>query len=58
MKYLPLLLLLSQPALLFSQQRPLITERAETLNKNDLLFDIGMEFLQDVISPFPDLKEI
>ena len=56
MKYLPLLLLLSQPALLFSQQRPLITERAETLKKNDLLFDIGMEFLQDVVFTFSGLE--
>jgi hypothetical protein len=56
MKYLPLLLLLSQPALLFSQQRPLITERAETLKKNALLFDIGMEFLQDVVFTFSGLE--
>jgi len=56
MKYLPLLLLLSQPALLFSQQRPLITERAETLKKNDLLFDIGLEFLQDAIFTFSGLE--
>ena len=39
MKYLPLLLLIFQPALLFSQQRPLITERAETVKKNILLLD-------------------
>jgi len=56
MKYLPLLLLLSQPALLFSQQRPLVTERAETLKKNYLLFDIGMEFLQDAVFAFSGLE--
>ena len=56
MKYLPLILLLSQPALLFSQQRPLVTERAETLKKNDLLFDIGMEFLQDAVFAFSGLE--
>ncbi len=56
MKYLPLLLLLSQPALLFSQQRPLITERAETVKKNYLLFDIGLEFLQDAVFTFSGLE--
>ncbi len=56
MKYLPLLLLLFQPALLFSQQRPLITERAETLKKNYLLFDIGLEFLQDAVFTFSGLE--
>ena len=56
MKYLPLLLLLSQPTLLFSQQRPLITERAETVKKNHLLFDIGLEFLQDAIFTFSGLE--
>ena len=56
MKYLPLLLLLLQPALLFSQQRPLITERAETVKKNILLFDIGMEFLQDAVFAFSGLE--
>ena len=55
-KYLPLLLLLFQPALLFSQQRPLITERAETVKKNILLFDIGMEFLQDAVFAFSGLE--
>ncbi|MCH6570876.1 MAG: hypothetical protein IH794_12285 [Acidobacteria bacterium] len=56
MKYLPLLLLIFQPALLFSQQRPLITERAETVKKNILLFDIGMEFLQDAVFAFSGLE--
>jgi len=56
MKYLPLLLLIFQPPLLFSQQRPLITERAETVKKNDLLFDIGLEFLQDAIFTFSGLE--
>ena len=56
MRYLPLLLLIFQPALLFSQQRPLITERAETVKKNYLLFDIGMEFLQDAVFTFSGLE--
>ena len=56
MKYLPLLLLIFQPPLLFSQQRPLITERAETVKKNDLLFDIGLEFLQDAVFTFSGLE--
>jgi len=56
MKYLPLLLLIFQPALLFSQQRPLITERAETVKKNYLLFDIGLEFLQDAVFTFSGLE--
>ena len=56
MKYLPLLLLLSQPALLFSQQRPLVTERAETVKKNYLLFDIGLEFLQDAVFTLSGLE--
>jgi len=56
MKYLPLLLFIFQPALLFSQQRPLITERAETVKKNYLLFDIGLEFLQDAIFTFSGLE--
>ena len=56
MKYLPLLLLIFQPALLLSQQRPLITERAETVKKNYLLFDIGLEFLQDAVFTFSGLE--
>ncbi|MCH8016437.1 MAG: hypothetical protein IH917_07430 [Acidobacteria bacterium] len=56
MKYLPLLLLIFQPALLLSQQRPLITERAETVKKNYLLFDIGLEFLQDTVFTFSGLE--
>lgn len=56
LKYLPLLLLLSQPAQLFSQQRPLITERAETVKKHYLLFDIGLEFLQDAVFAFSGLE--
>lgn len=56
MKYLPLLLLIFQPAFLYSQQRPLITERAETLQKDHFLFDIGVELLQDAVFTFSGLE--
>ncbi len=50
------------PALLFSslsglsQQRPLVTERAATVEDGHLLFDVGFEFLQDAVFPFSGLK--
>ena len=56
MRYLPLLLLLFQPALVFSQQRPLVTERAETVTRGHILFDIGLEFLQDAVFAFSGLE--
>ncbi len=56
MRYLPLLLLLYQPALVFSQQRPLVTERAETVTRGHILFDIGLEFLQDAVFAFSGLE--
>ena len=56
MKYLPLLLFLFQPALVFSQQRPLVTERAETVTRGHILFDIGLEFFQDAVFAFSGLE--
>ena len=56
MKYLLSLLLLLQPALIFAQQRPLLTERAETLEQGHILLDIGAEFLQDAEFPFSGLE--
>ena len=56
MRYLPLLLFLFQPALVFSQQRPLVTERAETVPRGHILFDIGLEFLQDAVFAFSGLE--
>lgn len=56
MRYLPLVFVLFQPALVFSQQRPLVTERAETVRPGYLLFDIGLEILQDVVFPFSGLE--
>ncbi len=56
MRYLPLLIFLFQPALVFSQQRPLVTERAETVTRGHILFDIGLEFLQDAVFAFSGLE--
>ena len=40
----------------FSQQRPLLTERARTVEDGHLLFDVGFELLQDAVFPFSGLK--
>jgi hypothetical protein len=56
MKYLLSLVLLFQPALIFAQQRPLVTERAETLEQGHFLLGIGAEFLQDAVFPFSGLE--
>ena len=40
----------------FSQQRPLLTERARTVEEGHLLFDVGFEFLQDAVFPLSGLK--
>ena len=56
MKYFLSLLLLFQPVLVFAQQRPLVTERAETLEQGHILLDIGAEFLQDAVFPFSGLE--
>ena len=57
MKYLlPLLLLLLQSVPIFAQQRPLVTERAETLEQGHILLDVGAEFLQDAVFPFSGLE--
>lgn len=42
--------------LVAAQQRPLITERAETLEKDQVLIDTGVEFLQDAVFAFSGLK--
>ena len=51
---IPLLFL--QLAVAFAQQRPLITERAETLDKGEMLLDAGFEFLQQASFPFSGLE--
>ncbi|MDA2926905.1 hypothetical protein MYX78_06675 [Acidobacteria bacterium AH-259-G07] len=56
MKYLPFLVLLLQPVAVFSQQRPLVTEHAQTVKRGYLLLDIGVEFLQDAVFPFSGLE--
>ena len=56
MKYLLPFLLLFQPAWILAQQRPLVTERAETLEQGHVLLDIGVEFLQDAVFPFSGLE--
>ncbi len=40
----------------FSQQRPLLTERARTVEDGYFLFDVGFEFLQDAVFPFSGLN--
>lgn len=42
--------------LCFSQQRPLVTERARTVEEGHLLFDVGFDFLQDAVFPLSGLK--
>ncbi|MDA2933307.1 hypothetical protein MYX82_03080 [Acidobacteria bacterium AH-259-D05] len=56
MKYLLFVLFLFQPPVIVAQQRPLVTERAETLEHGHILFDIGAEFLQDTVFPFSGLE--
>ncbi len=41
---------------LFGQQRPLITERAETVERGDFRFELGFEFLQDAVFPLSGLE--
>ncbi len=57
MKTRLVLLLLALPVgTLLGQQRPLITERAETLEKGHILFDLGFEFLQEAVVPLSGLR--
>lgn len=57
MKYLvAFLLLLLHSVPIFAQQRPLVTERAETLEQGHILLDVGAEFLQDAAFPFSGLE--
>ena len=51
-----LLLVFVFHASLLAQQRPLITERAETVRRGYVLFDLGAEFLQNASFPFSGLK--
>lgn len=51
-----LLLFFVLHASLLAQQRPLITERAETVRRGYVLFDFGAEFLQNASFPFSGLK--
>ena len=39
-----------------AQQRPLITEPANTVEKGTLRFELGFEFLQDAVFPFSGLE--
>lgn len=39
-----------------AQQRPLVTERATTVEEGHLQFDVGFEFLQDAVFPFSGLE--
>ena len=55
MRYWVLVIFLSHSAL-FAQQRPLMSEHAETLEKDFMLLDIGMELLQNVVFPFSGLE--
>jgi hypothetical protein len=50
------ILLVFHPLQILGQQRPLVTEGAATLEKDQLLFDIGVEFIQDAVFPFSGLK--
>ncbi|MEE2823128.1 MAG: hypothetical protein VYA53_09115 [Acidobacteriota bacterium] len=56
MKSLLAFLLLFQPTLVLAQQRPLMTERAKTLEQGYVLVDLGVEFLQGANFPFSGLK--
>ena len=56
MKEVIFLLSLVQATAVFAQQRPLVTERAQTLRQGYILFDIGTEFLQDAVFPFSGLE--
>ncbi len=47
---------LLQISFLHSQQRPLTTERAETVPRGYALFDLGIEYLQNAVFPFSGLK--
>lgn len=44
------------PLTALAQQRPLVTERAEIVEKGHVLIDVGMEFLQEASFPFSGLK--
>ncbi len=48
--------LLLQCGLAWAQQRPLITERANTVEGGDVLVDLGFEFLQDAVFPLSGLE--
>ncbi|HSR53928.1 MAG TPA: transporter [Acidobacteriota bacterium] len=41
---------------LLGQQRPLVTEPANTVEEGHLLFDVGFEFYQDAVFPFSGLE--
>ena len=53
---LVLLLLIFPFGPLLGQQRPLITERAETIEKGHILLDLGFEFLQNAVYPLSGLQ--
>ncbi len=51
-----LLLLLFQFSLVWSQQRPLITERSDTVESGSVRVELGFEFLQDAVFPLSGLE--
>lgn len=50
------LLLIALAPTAFAQQRPLVTERADTVEKGHLLIDAGVEFLQEAQFPLSGLE--
>lgn len=56
MRYLITAIFLLQGSLLDAQQRPLVTERAETVSQGHVLLDVGIEYLQNAIFPFSGLE--
>lgn len=53
---LVVVLVLSLPPAVLCQQRPLVTESVRTVGNDRLMFDIGIEFLQDAKFPFSGLE--
>lgn len=51
-----LLLWVSFSLPVWAQQRPLITERVETVQRGDFRFELGFEFLQDAVFPLSGLE--
>ena len=50
-RFLCVAALVLQPVLAFAQQRPLVTEDPETVPAGNILFEAGVDFLQDVYYP-------